>query len=319
MWRKGGSRRHGWLLTPVVAIALAAAPAAASAATLGNGVYTAGPNEGNVIQVTFEPTTQSYRFRVAATVTDTDGPGGCTGVGFDASCPSASTLRIVVNAADRSGLRNYVSVGTNGFVPPMGLSEANQVRIPVEVRGAASSDVIAGGWGADVLDGGPGSDVIDGNEASYLNTTPDSQIQASDLISCGTGDDFGDNGFGSEDTALMGPGDVVSTDCESVQQMVRCPKSGPDCSGVAPVNARVSTGAAASSGKRSVKRTVLLGQGKFKLQSGQSGPVTTRLNANRVRKVLRHSKSVPARWSALAKQHGHRKLLHSTRFRLGAG
>src|SRR5882757_2761549 len=170
MGRKGGSWRHGWLLAVGVAIAIAVAPAVASAATLGNGVYTEAPTEpaGNVIQLTFEPDTNSYRFRVAADVTDTDGPGGCSVVGYISSCPAATTSRLVVNGSDQS---EYISVGTNGFVPPMGLSEANQVRVPVEIHGNGVGDHIGGGSGADVLDGGPGSDVIDGNEESYLNTT----------------------------------------------------------------------------------------------------------------------------------------------------
>jgi Ca2+-binding RTX toxin-like protein len=316
----GGIRRRATTLAVAAMALCAAVPSAASASTLGNGVYTAGTNEGNVIQVTYEPDTASYRFRVAAEVTDTDGPGGCSVVGFSASCPASAISRIVVNTADRSGLRNYVSVGTNGFVPPIGLSEANQVRIPVDVHGAATSDVIAGGWGADRLSGGPGSDVIDGNEGSYLGSTPDSQIQASDRISCGTGDDVGDNGFGSVDTALMGPGDVVEADCEAVQQMVKCPRSGPDCSGVAPVNVMipVRAGAAASGGKRALK-TIVLGVGKFKLQSGQSSPVTTRLRPNRVRRVLRKTTSVRAQYAALFKHHGQRKLLDRTRFRLAKG
>jgi hypothetical protein len=61
---------------------------------------------------------------------------------------------------------------------------------------------------------------------------------------------------------------------------------------------------------------VLLGLAKFKLDSGQSSPVTTRLRPNRVRKVLRRGKSVPATTAALRKMHGQRKLLHRTRFKL---
>jgi hypothetical protein len=317
MWRTGGSQRLGWLPVVGTAIVLAATPAFASAATLGNGIYTEAPNElaGNVIQLTFEPDTNSYRFRTSGDVSDTDGPGGCSVVGYVASCPAATTSRLVVNASDQS---EYISVGTNGWLPPMGLSEANQVRIPVEIHGNGGGDHIAGGWGADVIEGGPGSDVIDGNEQSYLGTTPTSQIQAPDLIMCGTGDDVGGNGFTSEDTAMIGPGDAVAEDCDAVEQMASCPSHGGDCFITAPVVAIAGgSGAAAAAGAHSHRgREVVLGVGHAKVPAGTKMPITTRLSPKRIRRALHGSKTVPGLSSVLARRHGETKRLHRTRFRL---
>jgi Ca2+-binding RTX toxin-like protein len=297
------------------ALALALAPAMASADTVGNGVYTADPNHGGAITVSFDPTTAAYRFQ-GFDPTDSDGPGGCYQSGYSIYCPAAETSRIVINAGDG---RNYISVGPNGVLPAYGLmNDAYRVHIPVEIHAGGGMDIIAGGEGPDVIDGGAGSDWIDGNEHSFsigASGGDESRIQQPDVISCGTGDDTGSNGFSFVDTAELAAGDVVTTDCEAVQQMATCPAKGPDCFVTTPVEAEV-PGSGGASAAASSGRTVVLGSGHKKLQSGQGSPVTTRLRPQRVRRVLRHTHSVRASLSALAKRHGTSRRLHRTRFHL---
>jgi Ca2+-binding RTX toxin-like protein len=315
--RKGGTWWRGLLLGLGAGISLAVAPAMAAADTVGNGVYTADPNHGGGIHVSFDPNTAAYRFQ-GFDPTDSDGPGGCYLSGYYAYCPAAETSRIVINAGDG---RNYISIGPNGFDVPFGLfglTDANRVHIPVEIHAGGGIDIIAGGEGPDVIDGGPGSDLIDGNEHDYAigaSGGNESQVQERDVISCGVGDDAGSNGFTFEDTADLGAGDVVTSDCETVQQMATCPAKGPDCFVTTPVEAVVA-GSGGATAAASSGRTVLLGVGHKKLQSGQGSPVITRLRPKRVRRVLRHTRSVRASLSVVAKRHGTSRRLHRTRFHL---
>jgi hypothetical protein len=312
------------LATALAVVVCAVLPSTALGATLANGVYTAEPGESIVVQVLYEPATDTYSFKHYPIPSDADGPGGCFAADFQARCPASAISKIVINGSDQKDL---ISIGPGGFItiPTGGFSDANQVRIPAEVYGRDGPDVITGGWGADVIDGGPGTDLVDGNEVSMFGATPDSMVRAQDLLSCGTGGDFGDanpitgNGFTEVDTATIGEGDAVGIDCEAIQQRFTCPPGGPECFGVAPVEAI--TGApgksAAASGKRSAgKRTVVLGTGKFKLRPGQPGQVITRLKPKRVRRVIGGDKSVSARSSLVAKKKGRKKLLDRTRFRL---
>jgi Ca2+-binding RTX toxin-like protein len=310
-------RRLAVLITVAVGIAV---PSSAQGATLANGVYTAEPGEDNIVQVIYEPGLGTYRFLHGTIPTDGDGPGGCSVSAAGARCPAASVSKIVVNTGDG---RDNVSIGPLGYIPlaPLmpSISDANQVRIPAEVHGGDGPDTISGGWGADVLDGGAGTDLVAGFEGSFFGATPESEIQATDQLICGTGGDFdGGNGFGPEDMAQADEGDQVGIDCESVQTFVRCPRKGSDCTGVARIEALVETGDSASqSGKRSNrKRGLLVGSGKFRVGSGGTGMASTRLKPGRVRRALRGRSSVPARSTAVAKRKKKDKVLARTRLRL---
>lgn len=304
-------------------------PAAASAETLEDGVYTADPGAHNTLQVAYEPDRDTYVFLGAFPDSDADGPGGCGIVEFRARCPAAGLDRIVLNMGDGN---DNVTIASGGYGPPIGfiipgISDANQVRIPVIVKGGPGNDVIGGGWGRDVLDGGPGIDLIAGWESSYSGLKGDARAQAPDLLECGSGNDgFASNrpgppanGFIDIDSAEMGERDRVTTNCEFTRQFFTCPKSGPACVGIAPIEATVpAAGSASASASGGRKRTVVLGQGKFDLRPGHLGIIQTRVNVKRARRVIPGHGSVPARSSLLGrqKQSKQRKLLGRTKFRM---
>jgi hypothetical protein len=167
-------------LTLLAAAFAVAAPAAASAATLGRAAdgtltYTAGAGVANTVdvQTADDGGTVVYTSGEPMTVV----PSGCTLAGEEeiATCPAAPAARVDLGDGDDIG---RVSFGS---------------KVPTTILGGAGNDELDGWDNADVLDGGPGDDVVDGRGGA-------------DRVAGGDGNDEVDGGAGS-DTLDGGAGD----------------------------------------------------------------------------------------------------------------
>jgi RTX calcium-binding nonapeptide repeat (4 copies) len=151
------------------------------------------------------------------------------------------------------------------------------------IEGDDGNDVLRGGPGDDFLDGGgiccapidAGSDLLDGGDGD--DRMAGSRDGAPDIFTCGPG----------TDTAEVGLGDQVASDCEEIDQFVSCPGNG-GCSVEMFVTAPAppARAASAAASKRQAKR-VILGAKKTKLNSRATKPISLRLKRGRLAKVLR--------------------------------
>jgi Ca2+-binding RTX toxin-like protein len=178
--------------------------------------------------------------------------------------------------------------------------------------------------GADTMDGGPGSDTFNGIEDAAQNAT--------DTITCGTGEEGHlSAGFlpGRDlevpgDVVALGAGDSVAADCEAVATGIECPdKLDSPCIGTTLVEgvAAAGSGARASAGNRHGKGRgrIVVGSEKFKTSPGSLIPVRVGLKRKRLNRLLAKRQSAKVTQRASARSGQRHLKFHRKRFVLRRG
>jgi Ca2+-binding RTX toxin-like protein len=274
-------------------------------------------------------------------------------VGLDGSPPSPSAG----NGGDNDYMQGgsgenqmYSSFGNFGNFLDLGLGAGNDTFVGGPgidfIGGGDGNDAINSGDGNDTLSGGPGDDQIEGGAGDDILVgalgesadVPDFGLvpasNGADVISMGPGADLTTSleardapnaldqvscGGDQDNTAWVGPGDTLSTDCENTATFVHCPPGGAACKGTAVVTVGGGSGSsavAARQGKRmkqARKKKVALGQEKFKIRAGTGRAVGIEFKAKAVRRALKKRRTVPAQIVSKAKRAGKSKTAFTLR------
>jgi hypothetical protein len=202
------------------------------------------------------------------------------------------------------------------------------------VFGDEGNDLVDGGHGDDLVVGAAGDDVLDsfatvpGDEPQSLGTSSSGTDQLDggpgrddyfsrelppensiDTISCGGAD-------GEKDDVLIGQGDIASSDCDRVAEVVSCPDTIFEPCQIevlidAPPQAARPLPGAHAHGER-----VVLAHTELRVSPGKSRTVALRMKRSAVRQALRGRKHARVREVVSVAIDGKPKSRHSRRFRL---
>jgi Ca2+-binding RTX toxin-like protein len=153
---------------------------------------TAATSEVNTLSVSVNGAGDIVFTDAGSSITDGDGPGGCSASGDTGTCPGALSFRFDLGAGPDSATVGAVANG--GSISTGGAGDDHLAGGPLgdQLDGGAGADVLDGGDGADTLRGGAGDDRLNGaggNDALDGGPGPVTGASDNDVLSGGPGED----------------------------------------------------------------------------------------------------------------------------------